>query len=691
MPDRVPGQQFRGQPSTPLRSLSPYLPDTPSPMPDEHPVSPTLVEKFKALNRPSSRAHRQQLSNLGQRSAHRRLPSGSSIGSVGPESPYPQSLAYPPHIVGLDTPPASSPYPEPLEIGYQGSTFSHVLTPFNAAVQREFLAPEFQNFHSWSSDPETIKAAEAAMARAVEEQGRAKAGRLRSGLANRSPYEVLDEDEQRLAAGPSNPVPSLDRTVSDACQDELYNPAMAIITPASDRAPYASQNYRHSQQNQQFSKILQAANEKHLSARPVMPISREHSPFRQTSEFSTERFPHTASTPHSPATRVNPAGSPKEQQQMDAAARDYHLPTMQRDTAPATTISPKESLLRHNEAEADAKVPLFPPSETVHRRENQFPSTNSNSRHLVPSDVENHEFHQRYDHPRTNIRPNISTSATIPTPPGPDFTFLSPPPSLPSIPSNASSSMPLHTPKQYPFMSNPRRQGSSRRSLSDSDPDPQFPAVLSSMESTKSESDQPQLTRFMSAGEAPHPSSSSSDVERPSDTVAGTGSYPCSIQSCSQRFDTAAKLHKHKREAHRTDPSQRSPATPTVPSSSTSDMPGHGRSGSTTTPTAINTATTTSSSSTTTTATTANRNNHAGPHKCTRPNPNSNKPCNTVFSRSYDLTRHEETVHNRSKVKIQCALCTVEKTFSRGDALSRHVRVMHPGVEYPGKTKKRGS
>lgn len=694
MPDRVPGQQSRAQPSTPLRSLSPtYLPDTPSPMPDEQPVSPGLVEKFRALNRPSSRAHRQQLSNLGQRSSHRRLPSGSSIGSAGPESPYPQTLAYP-HIVGLDTPPASSPYPEPLEIGYQGSTFASAPASFVGTVTpRDFLAPEFQNLiPQWNLDPETMKAAEAAMARVLEEPGRARAARQRSGLAHQSPYHTLDEEEQRVMTGPSNPIPSLDRTVSDACQDELYNPAMTLATPALNRSLYASQSYQHSPQNQQFTKILQAANEKHLSARPVMPISREHSPFRQTSEFATERFPHTTSTPHSPATRLNPAGSPREQQEIDAAARNYHLPTMQRDTAPARTISPKESLLRHNEAEADAKVPLFPPSENVHRRENQFPSTNSNSRHLLPSDVENHEFYQRYDHPRANNRPIISTSAAIPTPPGPEFTFL--PPSLPSIPSNASSSsssMPLQPPKQYPFISNPRRQGSSRRSLSDSDPDPQFPAVLSSMESTKSETDPPQLTRFMSGGEAPHPSSSSSDVERPSDTVAGTGSYQCPIASCAQRFDTSTKVQKHRREAHRADPSQRSPATPTVPSSSTSEMPGHGRSGSTTTPTATTATTAATTSSSSTSATTANRNNHAGPHKCTRPNPNSNKPCNTVFSRSYDLTRHEETVHNRSKVKIQCALCTVEKTFSRGDALSRHVRVMHPGVDYPGKTKKRGS
>lgn len=677
MPDRVRGQRVRAQQSPLSQNPSPYPIDLSSSTPDEHPVSPTLLEKFKALNRPSPRAHRQQLNNLGQRSSHRRLPSGSSIGSAGPESPYPHTVSNP-HIVGLDTPLVSSPHSESLEIGYQGSTQSQAPSPFiNPVLHEELLAPEFQHYHPYSSDPNIIKAAETAMARALEEQGRVEMSRQRHEWRQKSPYDALDEGRPRIKMSMSNAVPLLDRTVSDACQDELYNPSMAMMAPGTDRSPYASVNYPPSQQNPMFTNILQAANEKHLSAQPALIMSREHSPFRQTSEFATENFPHTASTPHSPAPRVNPAGSPREPQEFDAAARNYHLPTMQRDTAPASTISPKESLLNYHEAEANARVLLFPP-EPVHRRENQFPS-HSHSQHLARSDVGNHDIQPKYDHPRTSRRTNFSTS-TNPNLSGQDFTFTSP--SLPSVPSNVSS-----MPSQYPFISNSRRHSSSRRSPSDLDPDPPFPAQLSSMDSTKSEADQPPMTRFMVGGDAPQPSSSSSDVERPSDTVAGTGSYTCTVSGCSQRFDTSARLHKHKRDAHRADPPQRSPATPTLPSSATGDLPAgssssHNNNGN-------NNNSSSNGNGTSNNAT--NRNNQAGPHRCTRLNPNTNKPCNTVFSRSYDLTRHDETVHNRSKVKIQCALCTVEKTFSRGDALSRHARVMHPGVEYPGKTKKRGS
>ncbi len=663
MPDLVPGRPTRSQQSTPVYSRSPYPTNTPSPMPDEHPVSPTLVEQFRALNRPSPRGPRQQRHNLGQRLSHRRLPSGSSIGSAGPESPYTPTLAFP-HIVGADTPPASSPHSDSLESGYQGPGNPRAVSPYIlSAVHGDLLAPEFQNYNPWSSDPENIKAAEAAMARAMEEQRRGDTGQLLSLLPHHSPPEGLDEERSRLTVGAPNPVPTLDRTISDACQDELYNPSMAVIAPPSEPSPYGSQSYRHSQQNPVFTEILQVANENHLSARPGTSVSREHSPFRQTSEFAADRFPHTAATPHSPATRVNPAASPRPLQHGDAAARNYHLPTMQRDTAAARTISPKESLLHCSEAEEDAKMPLFP-QETVHRRENQFRSTTTNSRPLARGDVDHHHRYSppRHDPVSTSRRPHLSSSAaTPPIPSGPDFTFM--PPSLPSIPSHASMS------QQYPFISNSRRQSSSRRSASDADPDPPFPAPLSSMESTKSDGDPLQLTRFISAGDGPQRSSPSPDVGRPSDTVAGTGSYACAVPGCSQRFDTAAKLQRHKRDSHRADPPPppRSPSTPTIPPSASAGHP-PGSS-----------------------ATAANRNSQAGPHKCTRLNPNTNKPCNTVFSRSYDLTRHEETVHNRSKVKIQCALCTVEKTFSRGDALSRHARVMHPGVEYPGKTKKRGS
>jgi hypothetical protein len=40
-------------------------------------------------------------------------------------------------------------------------------------------------------------------------------------------------------------------------------------------------------------------------------------------------------------------------------------------------------------------------------------------------------------------------------------------------------------------------------------------------------------------------------------------------------------------------------------------------------------------------------------------------------------------------MKVRCHLCTEEKTFSRNDALTRHMRVVHPDVDWVGKQKKR--
>jgi hypothetical protein len=128
-------------------------------------------------------------------------------------------------------------------------------------------------------------------------------------------------------------------------------------------------------------------------------------------------------------------------------------------------------------------------------------------------------------------------------------------------------------------------------------------------------------------------------IEKPLHTRADTGAYTCTYSGCGQRFNTSGKLQKHRREAHRK-------STPTASSVSTA-------------------------------AAIAARNAQPGPHRCMRPNPSTGKPCNTVFSRPYDLTRHEDTIHNSQKEKVRCEICTDEKTFSRPDALVRHRRVKH--------------
>ncbi|SCV01991.1 LAMI_0G15060g1_1 [Lachancea mirantina] len=71
-------------------------------------------------------------------------------------------------------------------------------------------------------------------------------------------------------------------------------------------------------------------------------------------------------------------------------------------------------------------------------------------------------------------------------------------------------------------------------------------------------------------------------------------------------------------------------------------------------------------------------------HTCQLINPLTNQPCLKKFSRPYDLIRHQKTIHASKKKVFRCLICIQEqgeegyqKTFSRGDALSRHVKVKH--------------
>jgi hypothetical protein len=161
--------------------------------------------------------------------------------------------------------------------------------------------------------------------------------------------------------------------------------------------------------------------------------------------------------------------------------------------------------------------------------------------------------------------------------------------------------------------------------------------------------------RLSSAGSSSVVSSSTpTSSSKPSGALADGGTYTCTYHGCTLRFDTPALLQKHKREGHR-----QAHGLSTVRRSDVG-------------------------------LTTSLINSQAGPHRCDRINPSTGKPCNTVFSRPYDLTRHEDTIHNARKQKVRCDLCTEEKTFSRADALTRHYRVCHPDVEFPGKHRRRG-
>ena len=196
----------------------------------------------------------------------------------------------------------------------------------------------------------------------------------------------------------------------------------------------------------------------------------------------------------------------------------------------------------------------------------------------------------------------------------------------PQLPSGLPNG--LQVPQQYPFISQPRQQSS-------------VPSLATS--------------RMSSTEAGTVDSTHSGSPQRPANTNADGGTYTCTYHGCTLRFETPALLQKHKREGHRQAHGLNA-RKPDAAAGMTSSF----------------------------------LNSQAGPHKCDRINPSTGKPCNTIFSRPYDLTRHEDTIHNARKQKVRCNLCTDEKTFSRADALTRHYRVCHPDVEFPGKQRKRG-
>jgi hypothetical protein len=145
------------------------------------------------------------------------------------------------------------------------------------------------------------------------------------------------------------------------------------------------------------------------------------------------------------------------------------------------------------------------------------------------------------------------------------------------------------------------------------------------------------------------------------------GTYTCTYHGCVRRFETQALLQKHKREGHRQGLGANGRRMDGEGSPLAADAGGAGM-------------------------TSSLLNTQQGPHRCDRINPSTNKPCATIFSRPYDLTRHEDTIHNGRKQKVRCHVCVgEEKTFSRADALTRHFRVVHPELEVPGKHRRRAA
>lgn len=519
--------------------------------------------------------------------SHQRESSLSSMGSIGPASPYAHNSSNP-HIAITDAPidgfhdaqvadmngnsAAAFYYPgakaaaafdafHDLE-GVQDFSFS-VPTGVNgkARFDHSLLPAPEMGHRTKRSHPASAASSAAGDSPLTPVPGEGEqAGKRRRGM-NPKRQQKIDEDDKEDENSPFwtaayGNVPKLERSITDVYGDELYSPNFTIMSSSPTMSHTAT-----SPSSQIFNQAISAAASQHLST--------GQSPSSSTSRLS----PFQPMSPYAPPAQMGQQANMLRQQQHQQQQQQANF------SLPATadtpkTISPKDALLDFNDD--GSNFPLFSQPSSASFDFGQLGNM------MMPARLDDFSASQ------------VSYNNRIP--------------------------------QQYPFV--PRQADEQRHSISL----PLAPAPAT--ETRKSAEQPPQLTK-------------------PANVAADGGTYTCTYHGCTLRFESPALLQKHKREGHRQ--AQNGNGTG---SQEANNMPG-----------ALNT--------------------QAGPHRCDRINPNTGKPCQSIFSRPYDLTRHEDTIHNARKMKVRCDLCTEEKSFSRADALTRHYRVCHPEVELPGKQRRR--
>jgi hypothetical protein len=546
----------------------------------------------------NAQAQSLQTPSNGQQRGHQRASSSSSVGSG--VSQY-QPVA-------------------PSNNNFQ--TFSnHLPTPTHTPTQDSFLSQNsFNNFAPNAGMDQTMAAHMSMKQALMESQGDDVPDFAHSARQSVSSYGHDSPATPHTAQGedgdfkmPANEtrqqpiVPKFERTYTDIAADNFYDPNAVAVQPVAKTKPAQSSllsPYR-SNTNENVQRALQAA-QYARSQSPSSTASRGDSPFRRGSPY---RQP--SSNFNSPM--VGTASATREKNRQADAAYAMKSQMQSRDDAQPKTISPKDALLDFGETDEDSKVSLFP--ETGASEYDVQYNGGDQSRNAIQSgfDTSSSQSYRRDSWATPHFSPNFSTSTAPSMPSAPSFNFVAP------------SVQTMHTMSMVPtsqYRTTPMSSGVEAT--------PEFPAHLTSMESSASEA------------EPPNGSQSSLDrfLQKPASSAADSGTYSCTYHGCTQRFETPQKLQKHKREGHRS-----ANLGPSMTSAAILDG-----------------------------------NTQAGPHKCERINPTTGKPCNTIFSRPYDLTRHEDTIHNARKQKVRCALCVEEKTFSRNDALTRHMVSAHSAL-----------
>ncbi|OAA76329.1 Zinc finger, C2H2 [Akanthomyces lecanii RCEF 1005] len=537
------------------------------------------------------------------RSSHQRESSLSSLGSIGPASPFTQTISNP-RIAISDS--ATEPFyemynndtnvhnagayyqfakPTDAFAGYQHLDAAAPDMAYPAALSghmnrhrtdRSLLpAPEFSHMLS-RSHPASVTSSIAGDSPSTPSMGDVDHVDRRRGMRVTDPTMSDKRSQLRYAAAYGN-VPKLDRTMTDVYGDELYNPSFAITSSS----PANPANHAPSR-NQLFSQRLNAANSQHLNAAhsPSSTASRGLSPFQATSPYAPPQL-QDFGTSFGAAPKI---GHDCRTQQSGVSLAAHTTGDIEPETP--KTISPRDAMIEFTGVDGEPNFSLFPEGS------NDF-DFDAYSKAMASEAEPNHvQLPSAQETPASQRHYN-------------------------------DMSIENRIPQQYPFVARAQE-------INDITP-----------------------PRLGSSGSSVSEAKTDASGKRPSRVGADSGTYTCTYHGCSLRFDTPVQLQKHKREGHRQSQNLGAlrPQDNSMPASVL--------------------------------------NSQAGPHRCDRINPSTGKPCSTIFSRPYDLTRHEDTIHNERKHKVQCDLCTVEKTFSRADALTRHYRVCHPEAELPGKHRRR--
>jgi hypothetical protein len=607
---------------------------------------------------------------------HKRASSGSSGVSV-PTTDAVSPLA-----------PSAAPFSPSTLSGYDrfdsanqssSTTSKHLPTPEQTPITTSFLAPPFQSYNPSSPRDGDYPDVDMAMRRIMEQQKQHQATTTDdevpyayslapsvSTLSHNSPatpqtnfpddfddgLKSISNGEDRFSnvdrwmddylrfdasadfnghASSQMGVPKLGRTLSDIYQDELYNPT---LTPTSQVRKAPTKNAKHFPPYRNFfTDRLQAAHQGHMSARsnsPTSSINRDQSPFRQGSPFaqtpSSYHGAHMSQSSHLHSEIQLGGQQPPDMRGMELGSESSA------ERGGPKTISPKDALLEYHEPSEEHGMSELPPPPDASQYHIPTTMASSSTFQSGPNFPSVDTFHNQYEHP-----------GPVPQ----QFPYVQGQQHLQQLPLQLQSHQQVRQVQQQQGQrkNKPAQQTSEfRPHLS--------PIQTSSREQTTtggsgSPARQMQRTTALQSTES---------ARRPEDTSSDLGTYSCTYHGCTLRFETPTKLQKHKRESHR---------------QSTPGSHAGGRDA----PAGANSL--------------AMRNSQAGPHRCERINPSTGKPCNSIFSRPYDLTRHEDTIHNARKQKVRCHLCTEEKTFSRNDALTRHMRVVHPEIDWPGKQKRK--